>query len=73
MGQPPADIWEGVNGKVQMRSMNFRTVNMYRMATMYMMQKSNPKLLKPKKKRIPPQEAAIKEEPKPEPEKVPKE
>jgi len=42
MGAPPSDIWEGVNGKVQMRSLNFRTVNMYRMATMYMMKKSNP-------------------------------
>lgn len=59
----PPDIWEDYQTKGQMRTMVFRFVNMYRMATMYVMKKKNPKFLKPKKKKIPVIEEAIREDP----------
>ncbi len=61
MGTAPPDIWEQVDGKLLMKQKMFRNVNMYRMATMYVMKKKNPDMLKPKPKPIPPEEAAIKE------------
>lgn len=64
MGDPPSDIWEQPEAKCQMRNMNFRFINMYRMTTMYMMTKRNPYLLKPKPKKIPANERAIRERPK---------
>ena len=66
MGQAPADIWEQPDGKILMKQMMFRYVNMYRMATMYTMKK-NPEMLKPKPPKIPEAEKAIKEIEKPPP------
>ncbi len=71
MAQPPADVWETLDAKAQMRSMNFRFCNIYRMAAMYSVKAKNPNMLRKKKKKRPAEEEGI--PPADVPVKVPKE
>ena len=53
MGQPPGDIWENMEAKAFMVTLNFKFVNMYRMVTIYVMKAKSPNMLKKKKKKVP--------------------
>ena len=73
MGQPPGDIWENMEAKAFMVTLNFKFVNMYRMVTIYVMKAKSPNMLKKKKKKVPEIEKVLKPEPKLVVEKIPKE
>ena len=73
MGPPPSDIWENVQAKAFMVTLNFKSVNMYRMVTIYVMKAKSPKALAKKKKKVPEIEKVLKPEPKLVVEEIPKE
>lgn len=62
MGQAPSDIWETPEAKGFMCTLDFRFVNLYRMATMYVMKAKAPDMLKKKAKKIPDEEKVLKPE-----------